>query len=52
MDTKIAELIAAAKAWVWHQGKWGGKYYTSVIDEQDSKSSARNRLINAVKNLD
>lgn len=52
MDKKIQELIAAAKSWEWHQDKYGGKYYTSVICEQDEKHQARDRLKRAIRNLD
>ena len=52
VDDKIKELIGAAKAWRWHEDKWGGKYYTSAPTEQDEKHAARQRLIKAIDELE
>ena len=45
----LSELKRAAKAWAWHQGKSGGKYYTSAPSEMIAKNGAKKRLLKAVE---
>ena len=51
-ENKIDELVKACKRWLFHQGKWGGKHYRNVIEEQEEKHQAKANLIQAIKNLE